>query len=387
MPVTIDKFEYATDTLAQAAWMSVVIASGLPTNSKLFIGFQQVDAKFIDEGDLGLSITNNGVTYSSAGKYGGAGLFDASGYIAVPYNAALNIGSGDFCISGWFSRSTISYQHIIGTTTSGNFTIALNFSGYGISIGTHSGPWTVNVAYTFAANTIYHIEVSRSSGRTYIFVNGVLLNSGGTVDTNSYVFANGFMIGKHNDTKYLGTMSEFCIQVGTGGHISDFTPPTSYIVALIPVYSEATIKHTGDYSTKIVALQTTSLNKTITRTVSPTINLTDQDNLKIWVRASRTGTNLKIGFHDSGGTTTESNIAISSADTFEEKTIDISTVANANKDAIDSIIITITNADAENTIYLDEMLGYVKDEGTGGGGITNAINVSILTPSGWQKGI
>ena len=86
--------------------------------------------------------------------------------------------------------------------------------------------------------------------------------------------------------------------------------------------------------------------------------LTDQDEIKIWVRASRTGTNFKIGLHDSGGTTTESNIAISSADTWEQKTIDISAVANANKDAIDSIILTITNADEENIIYLDEMLGY-----------------------------
>jgi len=124
---------------------------------------------------------------------------------------------------------------------------------------------------------------------------------------------------------------------------------------------------------KVVALQTSSLNKTVTRTVTPTINLTDQDEIKIWVRASRTGTNFKIGLHDSGGTTTESNIAISSADTWEQKTIDISAVANANKDAIDSIILTTTNADVENIIYLDEMLGYIDGEGSGsGGGISRA---------------
>ena len=161
-----------------------------------------------------------------------------------------------------------------------------------------------------------------------------------------------------------------------------------YATPSLTVYTESSIIQEGTYALKIVAPQTTSLNATATRSTSPTLNFTDQDEIKFKIRSSRTGTNLKIGFHDSGGTTTESNIAISSADTFEEKTIDISAVANANKDAIDSIIITITNADAENTIYLDEMLGYVKDEGTGGGGgITNAINVSILTPSGWQKGI
>ncbi len=137
---------------------------------------------------------------------------------------------------------------------------------------------------------------------------------------------------------------------------------------LLSIARETTIIKEGSSSAKIVAPQTTSLNKALTRTVTPTINLTDQDNLKIWVRASRTGTNFKLGLHDSGGTTTESNIAISSADTWEEKTIDISAVTNANKDAIDSLILTITNADAENTIYLDAWYGYSEDEGTGGGG-------------------
>ena len=123
----------------------------------------------------------------------------------------------------------------------------------------------------------------------------------------------------------------------------------------ITVNSEATIKTKGSYSVKITASQTTSLAGCLIRTVSPTINLADQTSIKLWVRASRTGTNFKLGFHDSGGTTTESDIAITSADTWEEKTIDISAVANANKDAIDSIVLTITNADAENTIYLDYM--------------------------------
>ena len=140
---------------------------------------------------------------------------------------------------------------------------------------------------------------------------------------------------------------------------------------MITVYSESTIKNQGSYSLKLVA-DTNSLNQTVGRILSPTLNFTDQDEIKFKIRSSRTGTNLKIGFHDSGGTTTESNIAISSADTWEEKTIDISAVANANKDGIDSIIITITNADAENTIYLDEMMAYADGEGTGAGGVSRA---------------
>lgn len=131
---------------------------------------------------------------------------------------------------------------------------------------------------------------------------------------------------------------------------------------------ETSTKYEGAKSMKVVAPQTTSLNATVTRTLSPTWNLSGQNDLNIWVRASRTGTNFKLGIHDSGGTTTESNIAISVADTWELKTIDISAVADADKDAIDSIILTITNADAENTIYLDYLHTMSSGEGTGSGG-------------------
>jgi len=120
-------------------------------------------------------------------------------------------------------------------------------------------------------------------------------------------------------------------------------------------YSEAIIKQQGSYSLKGVALQTGSLNDTLTRTVSPTIDLSGQTSIKFDIYASRTGSNIKIGIHDSGGTTTEKTHTITDANTWETDTWDISAVSNANKDAIDSIIITVTNADAANTFYLDNM--------------------------------
>lgn len=118
----------------------------------------------------------------------------------------------------------------------------------------------------------------------------------------------------------------------------------------ISIYSESTIKEQGSYSLKLVA-DTDSLNQTVMRTLSPTFNLSGQDEIKFDIRASRTGSNFKIGFHDSGGTTTEVTPNIASADTWQEVTLDISAVSDANKDAIDSIVLTITNADEENTIY------------------------------------
>lgn len=129
----------------------------------------------------------------------------------------------------------------------------------------------------------------------------------------------------------------------------------SCIVTNLQCYSENTIKEQGDYSLKGIALITNSLNDTLTRTVAPTIDLTDRTQIKFDIRASRTGSQIKIGIHDSGGTTTEHTANVAQANVWQNETWDISGVSNANKDDIDSIIITIVNADVANTFYVDNM--------------------------------
>jgi len=118
-------------------------------------------------------------------------------------------------------------------------------------------------------------------------------------------------------------------------------------------YSEPSIKTQGSYALKGISTKTICLNKTFTRTVSPTINLSNKGPVKFDMRATRTGSNIKIGIHDSGGTTTEITPNITSANVYQTVTWDISGVSNANKAAIDRIIITIVNADASNTFYID----------------------------------
>jgi hypothetical protein len=109
----------------------------------------------------------------------------------------------------------------------------------------------------------------------------------------------------------------------------------------------------------VVAAQTDSLNKTLTRTIASPIDLSGKKYVKFQCRASRTGSNFKIGFHDAGGTTTEVAPNIIEADKFQEVYVDISGVSDANKDAIDEIKITILNADAANIIYFDNMYGII----------------------------
>ena len=118
-------------------------------------------------------------------------------------------------------------------------------------------------------------------------------------------------------------------------------------------YSESTIKTQGSYSLKGVASATVSLNKTLAHTFATNQNLAGVNTLKLDMRASRTGANVKLGIHDTGGTTTELTPTISSANTYQTFTWDLSGVADADKNNIDKLIITVVNADAANTVYLD----------------------------------
>jgi len=141
-------------------------------------------------------------------------------------------------------------------------------------------------------------------------------------------------------------------------------------------YSEDTIKQQGSYSLKAIAVQTDSLNDTLTRTVDPTIDLSDKSSIKYHIySADRTGSHIKIGIHDSGGTTTEHTANISSTGAWELQTWDVSAVTDANKDVIDSIIVTVVNADAANTFYLDNVFG--QTAATGGG------NMELYTSQNW----
>jgi len=58
-------------------------------------------------------------------------------------------------------------------------------------------------------------------------------------------------------------------------------------------YSEDTIIQQGSYSLKVVAAQTDSLNDTLTKS-GLSIDLTDKDEIKVGVYASRTGTNIQL---------------------------------------------------------------------------------------------
>ena len=331
-------------------------------------------------GDLYSTLTDyaNSAAVAAALGYGTWGKFSSLVY-ASRYPPAQ---------SDTYVKATTSYE--LGTAMpymATDPTKSLIGSWEGVSWFSHSGAYGVNQRF--------HIDLgsAKNLGRIYYenyHTTGTQTSAGAknftlwgsdnatafaeltyATDTNWTQIGGSFQFDQHTasnvaDPKYI-TVSPtstyryyaFKIADNWGGGYMGIRRLVLESALVIQSYSEATIKVEGSYSLKGVAVITGSLNKTLTRTVSPTINLTDKTIIEFYIRASRTGSNIKIGIHDSGGTTTEITPNILTADTWQRVIWDISAVSNANKDAIDSIIVTIANADAANTFYLDNLLGDV----------------------------
>lgn len=396
MAITIDKFEYANDGAAQAAWAVI----DLPELYHYKCNDNAANTTVTDATGTnnGTASANTSTFYTASGKIGGAFDFDGTKYVNLG-TSKFNTPKGAICF--WLvSKGTLNTSRwILGRGPNldvwadlGMAFVSLSGSYYLALSGVGGTTIAKKVVLASSINDGDHLIFNLfEDGTAQVYLNNSLITPTETLSgfdwdndiTNQLSIANAGaradglyrFDGVIDDIRFYDTTLTAAQRavVYNGGNGTE-----NSLTGGIVVSSESSTKKEGSYSLKLVAAQTTSLNNYITRTVSPTINLTDQSSIKLWVYASRIGTNLKIGFHDSGGTTTEGNIEITSANTWEEKTIDISAVDNANKDAIDSIILTVTNADAENTVYIDSLFAYSDGEGTSAGGGFPILGGSIV---------
>jgi hypothetical protein len=242
-------------------------------------------------------------------------------------------------------------RHSISGSPTGNWVIRIETDNAGVPSGTlvnanatttgtpissdgETKDFNFAVPFPVEADTTYWIVVSCDAQAT---------NVRWDLDvTNTNPYALGVCFYKLGSTVTL--------VAGEDMHFIVYTQP-------LQSYSESTIKTQGSYSLKAVAAATDSLNKTLTRTIVSPLDLSGINTISFDIRSSRTGSNIKVGIHDSGGTTTEITPSIISADSFQTVVWDVSSVSDANKDAIDSIIVTTVNADVANTFYIDNMYG------------------------------
>ena len=378
--VTLDMFEYATDDSAQAAYVSSDIITSPISQWKMNDNLATTNVIDNVGSNTGTSVQNTD-QLDTTGKINGALTFNGTtDYIDCGADASLNWGAGDGSVTAWFKTADLGIVQTIllkGRRYAGGkrYNIYVQANGYvafniddnidskvvdGDTIDLDDNTWHFACGVRDGNNLRIYVDGSEDSTPTDI--TGIL-----TLDDNGI-----FEIGAGNDATGLPATDVFFNGSLDDVRVYDFALTADEVSLIynndsgtedknpgnLQCHSESTIKQQGSYSLKGIAVITDSLNDTLTRTVDPTIDLTSKTQIKYDIySASRTGSQIKIGIHDSGGTTTEHTANISSTGAWETQTWDISGVDDANKDDIESIIITVINADAANTFYIDNMYG------------------------------
>lgn len=359
MSLELDYMEYASDGAAQTAYPSSDPNVDSYTKLLLHCNGEDESQSFPDSSPSNHTVTanDNAQVDTDHKKFGTAsGLFDGIGdYLSIPDHADFDFGTGDWTIDTWIRFSSVaSHNFIIGSDISG-FTIMQKEPDNELNVyATWAG--SNRFAWTPVIDTWYHLAVTRSGNTLRAFIDGTQIGGDIDVTGKSYNSNNIHIGGSSGLTQYLsGWLDEFRVSKGIARWTANFTPPDREYTQPFQCYSEDTIKQQGSYSLECFAMKISALNDYLQRTPGTPINLSNKNTIKFDIRALRTGSNIKIGIHDSGGVTTEITPNVIQVDTWQTVEWDISGVSNANKDAIDRIKITILNADVDNVFYVDNM--------------------------------
>jgi len=201
----------------------------------------------------GKTVTANGNAQISTAQYPAltgktsSAYFDGNGdYLSIPDSADWHLGSGDFTIRarirpvGYASNNGGEYRScIVSQDVSTGRSFAFNIVGTASSFTTlgfigcsdnSSGYTIVTASFTFSLNTWYLVEACRVGNLVYLFVDGTLLNTGGTSFTRTIQdVSTTLKIGAELfDATYLyyfnGYISEIELINGFGEHTSSYTP-------------------------------------------------------------------------------------------------------------------------------------------------------------------
>lgn len=157
----------------------------------------------------------------------------SSDFLSISTLTNLALGSGAFTVECWLFPSTVAAaQNIIADwrTTDPMATAPVLYMVNAQPIWRVNGTQQISSSISLTSNTWTHIAISRNSGTTTMYINGV--SAGSFSDTISYT-ASAFKIAKAWDANYWnGSISNFRIVVGSAVYTSAFTPPTTPLTAV-----------------------------------------------------------------------------------------------------------------------------------------------------------
>lgn len=182
----------------------------------------------------GLPITRNGTT--TQGSFSPfatqwSNYFDGSSYLSIATNTALDLGTGDFTIEGWWLFNDTSNQALICKYAAGSgFVVQYQAGNLRLVLG-NGGDLVYSFAWTPTTGVLNHIAISRSGASCRAFVNGSQIGTTLTVITNNTANTQALQIGSTQTVSELtrGYASNVRITKGQALFTAGFTPSTSQL--------------------------------------------------------------------------------------------------------------------------------------------------------------
>jgi hypothetical protein len=147
-------------------------------NTLLLLHMDGTDATtvFTDDNGVrspkGIAANGNAQVDTAQSKFGGASaLFDGSGDYLVVSNGGFNWGTGDFTVEAWVRHAVINDQQVYWDFRSGDSDQHIFYIKSNNTLEYYDGAVYTSTT-TLAANTWYHLALSRSSGTIKLFING-----------------------------------------------------------------------------------------------------------------------------------------------------------------------------------------------------------------------
>ena len=205
-------FPLALDTTADPVWNKTVFETGFEGN-------------FLDVSNTSTSLYNNGLP---------AAYFNGStSYVGVSSPGTAYNLSGNFTVEAWVYPTAAGQggdTTIIGSTTTNSLKFLQSNGAYTIGAAVYGASAFITSTIAMTPNAWNHVACTRSGTTFSLWVNGVSAGSA----SQSAAFASSMLNvgGGQSSAYFTGYIQDARVVNGTAVYTSNFTPPTSQLVAI-----------------------------------------------------------------------------------------------------------------------------------------------------------
>jgi len=174
-----------------------------------------------------ITVNGNAAVSATQSKFGGSSIaFDGTGdYLSLGTSVDFGFGTGDFTIEGWFYKTAVATQYLFDTRiTLNENSVAVQSQGNGTLRLFVNGAFVLTSSNAHTNNAWNHLAISRASGITRFFINGVVSTTT-FADATNYGTTKPLVVGAqyNGTTAFTGYIDEFRVS-NTARYTATFTP-------------------------------------------------------------------------------------------------------------------------------------------------------------------